>query len=87
MYYYTALVKLQTEIVNRLAREAPTLLAYARDHVLRGPYDGPAPPINELEGGRDEFSREDIIPLGQSWLYLLQGLYPDVPGMDLLSGG
>ena len=36
MYYYTALVKLQPEAVTRLAREAPTLLAYARDRVYVG---------------------------------------------------
>jgi hypothetical protein len=36
MYYYTALVKLQPEAVTRLAYEAPTLLAYARDRVYVG---------------------------------------------------
>jgi hypothetical protein len=36
MYYYTALVKLRPEAATRLAYEAPTLLAYARDRVYVG---------------------------------------------------
>ena len=67
-------------------RSAHNTVEHSRPR-LRGPHDGPAPPGDELEEGRDEFPWEDITPLGKPWLYLLQRLYPDVSGMVLFNRG